>query len=183
MTRPARHRAFTLLELLLVLSVVATLGILVAPRMSASLGLSRLRDQVREAQALAKLARGRAANEGRVYLLNYDPETRELRLLRRRDPLAAPTDEEFPERELPREDERWSRPVLLNDGVEVIEAEVEGLEWDLITPLEYAFRPGGDADAGWLTFAHGEDQLTLVIDGPLALARIADIAPIYEDAQ
>jgi type II secretion system protein H len=157
-----RRRQFTLLELMLVLAVVATLGVMVAPRMSASLGLSRLRNQAREAVAMARLARSRAATEGRVYLLSFDAESRSLRLLRRRDPLAAPSDAESPERELPADDQSWSRAAVFQDGV----------VWALGDPLEIAFRPAGEADPARLVLGAGEDRLQVVIDGPLALARI-----------
>lgn len=178
----SRRTGFTLLELLLVLLVVSTLALLVAPRLSGSTRLGRLRAQARTLVALGRRAKARAASEGRTYLLVVDGAEREARLARARDPLAAPDDEEDPEREAPAEGESWSRPLAFEDDVELVEVAVAEEERDPAEEVVLAFRPQGDCDAASLVLEADGDRLEVTLDGPLGLARVADPDAEEEDA-
>ncbi len=169
-------RAFTLLELLCVLGVVAALAALAAPRLSASLGAGRLQAQARAAVALARKARALATSEGRAYLVVVDGEGRELRLARQRDPLAAPEGDD-PEREA-LADAFWARPVPFEEGVELLEVQVDDAEEPASSalggaPPAIAFAPDGSAEAAILSFeGPAAERLEVWVDGPLGLARI-----------
>lgn len=152
---PRSARAgFTLIELVLVVTVVATLGALVLPQLTGSQARARVEAQARAIVALAQTARARAAGEGRAYLLMIDAERGEARLLRRRDPLAEPADPEDPEREGADLAASWCRPVPFEEGVRLVEG-----------PTTVTFRPHGEADAATLVLegARG-DRVAVVID-------------------
>lgn len=164
------RRAFTLLELLLVMLILAALALFVGPSAAGSRDRRSVEATARQALALCRLARARAAGEGRVYHLRVDAQ--ELALERARDPLLAPDDPDFPEREAPREDESWSRPFVCAEEVVLIAAEHEGLLVE--TPLLIAFRPDGESDQAWLVWQAGDDRLALRIDPRLGRARIEE---------
>lgn len=165
-----RRRSFTLLELMLVMLILAALGLFVGPSLSGSRDRRRVEAAARQALAMCRLARARAAGEGRAYRLRVDQW--ELALERARDPLLAPDDEEDPEREAPREDEGWSRPYVCEEGVTLVEAWQEGLA--VATPLTIEFRPDGEADEAWLVWQAGEDRLALRLEPRLGRARIEE---------
>lgn len=178
------QRAFTLLELLLVLAVVAVLATLAAPRMSGVLKGQRLDAQARTVIALARKARALAAAEGRSYELVFDPVAKNLRLARQRDPLAAPSDPEEPEREALDESLAWARPQPFEEGVELIEVtatentegsaysekEVETL--DLAEPVTVRFAPDGSAQAREVAFRSGERELRIRIQPHIGRAEL-----------
>ncbi len=147
---------FTLIELLAVMVIVSALGALVLPRLAGGRSRDRVLAQARSLVSLARAARARATSEGRAYLVVVDPVAAELRLARRRDPLAEPTDPDDPERELPGEDQSWSRPLPFEDGVEVAEAQVLDLELAIGDLVTITFRPTGEADAAHVVF-EGKD--------------------------
>ena len=178
--RGIRRAGFTLLELLVVLVVIATLAALVAPSLTGSLARGRLDTTARAIVAQARKAKALATAEGRTYLLVIDPVGRELRLARRRDPLAAPSDPDDPEREPvadPAPD--WARPVPFGDDVHLERALLDaGLlteeELPLSEPLEVPFLPGGQSQE--LTFVFRlegqEEQRAVQVLGPTGLARV-----------
>ena len=160
---PSR-RSFTLLELLMVLAVIAVLAGLAAPRLGGSLRGQRLDGQARTVIALARKARALAAAEGRAYELVVEPQLKTLRLARQRDPLAAPTDDEQPEREAASADEAWSRPLPFEEGVTLLEGLTGGAEsFDLAAPIAIRFAPDGSADPCELAFQNGTKELRVRI--------------------
>lgn len=167
------RRSFTLLELVLVMIVLSALALLTVPSVAGSRERRDLDGAARSVLALSRLARARAAGEGRSYRVRVDAG--EVRLVRGRDPLVAPDDPEDPEREAPREGERWAAPVALPEGVRLLEAEVGGL---LIEepPFEIAFHPGGDADAAYFVWQSrsGRETVTLRVDPLLGQASIEE---------
>lgn len=169
--RPARsRRAFTLIELLVVMAVVAAAGVMVVPRLAGSRARGRVLAQARVVVTLAQTARARAASEGRTYLLIVDHEKGEVRLARRRDPLAEAQDEDDPEREPADAATSWSRAVAFEEGVTLAEPA------DLEAPLAIAFRPHGDADAAHVVFqgADGVDRVAVTVDPAQARCTIDD---------
>lgn len=176
MTRSARQRAFTLLELLLVLMVVSVFGALALPRMSGSLKHQRLQDQVRTTIALARKARALAASEGRAYVLVVDGEGRSLRLLRKRDPLAQAEGED-PELE-PAEDPApdWAQPWEFPEGV-TLQGVERNEEQEETQEAQIVFLPNGEAEAVRLTFGTGQsqdEQAVVEVLKPLGEARLVD---------
>lgn len=182
------RRGFTLLELLLVLAVVAVLAGLAGPSFSGLLRGQRLDAQARTVIASARKARALAAAEGRSYELVLDPVEKTLRLARQRDPLAAPTDPDEPEREAMSEGDVWSRPRPFEDGVTLVDAsasentegsahsmlEVESL--DLAEPVVIRFAPDGSAQAREVTFRSGTREVRILIRAHLGRAQIVEPA-------
>src|SRR2546423_7290221 len=118
-----RHeRGFTLLELLIVCLLVATLAALVAPSFSGSNQRARLDGTARALVALSRGARARASAEGRAYFLVVDGERREVRVARARDPLAVPDVEGDSEVEGDGwiDGAPWARSVPFEDGVNLV---------------------------------------------------------------
>jgi type II secretion system protein H len=183
---PRPQRAFTLLELLLVLALVAVLAALAGPRMSGALKGQRLDAQARTVIAYARKARALAAAEGRSYDLVFDPVAKTLRLARQRDPLAAPSDPEDPEREALDEALAWARPLPFEDGVELSEAtatqnteggansELETESLDLAEPVAVRFAPDGSAQARELAFRVGPREVRIRVRPHLGRAELVE---------
>ena len=76
MPAPRPVRAFTLLELILVMGILAIVVAMVAPSLSAFATGRRTNYAASRIVSLAEYARTQAINEGRVYRLNFDPGTR-----------------------------------------------------------------------------------------------------------
>jgi type II secretion system protein H len=158
-----RRGGFTLIELVIVVTLIATLGALVLPRLTGSQARARVEAQARAIVALAQTARARAAGEGRAYLLMIDVTKHEARLSRRRDPLAEPADPEDPEREAADLEASWSRAVPFEEGVHLVEG-----------PQVVTFRPSGEADAATLAFEGPRgDRVSVVVDPTVGRCSIA----------
>ena len=71
--RPSRHHAFTLLEIIIVLAIVAVLIGLCIPFISGMLKEARMREPVRELQDLARVMRSRAMIERVPYEISFNP--------------------------------------------------------------------------------------------------------------
>lgn len=174
-----RARGFTLIELLAVMFIISVLGVVVLPRLSGGRARDRVLAQARGVVTLAQAARARAAGEGRAYLLVIDPVAAEVRLSRRRDPLAEATDPDDPEREPADAARSWSRPVPFEDGVELAEADLLEEPLAVGDPLTIVFRPTGEADAARLVFEGREgDRAHVTIEPALGRATIVEeLAP------
>ena len=171
----SQHQAFTILELLLVMVVIAVVGVLVLPSISNATASGRVEHQARAVLALARKAHALSAAEGRTYLLVIDSEKRELRLARRRDPLAEPTDDEDPELDVPATQQRWARPATFFNDVE-LEQVTLGEEEEVELggePIKIAFEPSGQADEARLVFLGPKGERRVVeVDPILGVARI-----------
>lgn len=170
-----RARGFTLLELLLVCVLVASLAAIVAPSLSSSNQRSRLDSAARALVALGRGARARASADGRAYFLVVDPSRRELKVARQRDPLVAPDVEGDAEVEGDgwADGAPWARTVELQEGVEVVRAEVGGLLVVAGTLPRIAFAPDGTAEMGYFELVGpGGDLVAVTVDGASGRTRI-----------
>ena len=85
-TRRARQKsfenqaAFSLLELLVVLMLLALMTAVVIPSLGRVLSTAKLRTSSREIAASIRLARSKAVSEQQVYLLGFDLERNEVKL-------------------------------------------------------------------------------------------------------
>lgn len=70
--RPTRARAFTLVELILVMVIIATVLGITAPSLRGFFASHQTRDAAGRIVALAQYARTQAVAEGRAYRLNFD---------------------------------------------------------------------------------------------------------------
>ncbi|RMG19116.1 MAG: type II secretion system protein GspH [Planctomycetota bacterium] len=171
---------FTLLELLLVLVLLGILALLVAPRFAGARSAGALEAQARAAVALARKARALAAAEGRTYLLRIDPVHRTLRLARRRDPLAAPGDEDAPELDLGGDAVGWSAPLPFREGVVLRRVERGAPEAPVaVDPgqdFDLRFFPDGTGEDALLVFslAGADEERWVRFDAALGLARLAE---------
>lgn len=155
----------------MVMIVLAAVAAIAVPSVAGSRERRDLDGAARSVLALSRLARARAAGDGRSYRVLVEVD--QVRLVRARDPLLEPDDPEDPEREAPREGERWAAPVLLPEGVMLVEAQVGEVLFEE-PPFEIAFHPGGDADAArfvWLS-PSGEETVTITVDPLLGQAAI-----------
>ena len=87
---PFPGRGFTLVELMLVLSLLVLLTGLVAVSLSAMSGGTDLQTGSDRFTTLLRVLRAEAANHGRCFRLNFDEETLALRVEWEYDPLEAP---------------------------------------------------------------------------------------------
>jgi general secretion pathway protein H len=71
---------FSLIELLVVLMLLATMIAIVAPSLGNGLAKAKLKTSSREIAAAIRLARSKAVREQQVYLLRFDLEKREVEL-------------------------------------------------------------------------------------------------------
>lgn len=77
-TPRAGRRAFTLLELVLVMAILALMVAVVAPSLGAFAGGRRTSYAATQIVSLSQYARTQAVNEGRVWRMNFDPSTRSV---------------------------------------------------------------------------------------------------------
>jgi type II secretion system protein H len=168
-----RRRGYTLLELLLVLVIIAILGILVLPSFTGGRDRRAVETQARTTVALARKARALASSEGRTYLLVVDRQAAQLRLARRREPLAEPTDEDDPELDAP-EGALWTSAVPFEEAVQVESFERDGAATESDETPQIAFRASGEADDGRLVFAKDGERLAVRVDPYLGIARIEE---------
>ena len=153
--------------------VVSILAVATVPRMSASLARGRLDDQCLAVVSLTRRAKALAATEGRSYVLVIDPVDKELRLRRRRDPLAESDDPEDPELESVI-DAFWATPVKFRDDVTLVQAEQGEEALDVTANVQVEFRQDGSAEETRLLFQGKDprDQLVVSVDPHLGVARI-----------
>lgn len=178
MTRRGRNtKAFTVLELLLVMVVIAVVGVLVLPAVSNATASGRVEHQARAVLALARKAHALSAAEGRTYLLVIDSEKNEVRLARSRDPLAEPTDEDDPELDVPATQPRWAQPARFFEDVQLEQATLGEEEVDLSgDPIKIAFAPSGEAEDIRLVFlGPAGERRVVTIDAVLGVARIVPV--------
>ncbi|WP_417615068.1 GspH/FimT family pseudopilin [Oceanisphaera sp.] len=85
-----RTTAFTLLELLVVLTLASLLMTVVTPRFAALLPGAELKSYSRQTAALLRLARSQAIASGEEVMLELDPDTRSSRITGQAKPSSWP---------------------------------------------------------------------------------------------
>jgi prepilin-type N-terminal cleavage/methylation domain-containing protein len=128
--RRGARRGFTLLELVIVLVLIGTVLAMAAPSLRGFFAGRRTANAAAQILALTKLARSRAAAEGRIYRLNVDPEGRTYWLTARRGGAFLEPGSE------------WGQRFDLPDGVS---ASIEAAVADG-TPTYVQFYPSGASD-------------------------------------
>lgn len=176
------RRGFTLVELLAVMAIAAAMAALVAPRLVGSQARQRVLGQARAVLAAARMARARAAIEGRSYVLVVDGTARTIAVARQRDPLAAPQEDGDPELEATDAANGWSRPIAFEADVTLAELELAPAGSTTRAPHEPAerhlisFGPNGDATAARLVFQGKRgDRIAVEVDPTLGVARSLEL--------
>ena len=148
--RASLRAGFTLVEILLVCLLLATLAAIVAPQIRGSTERSRLNTTARAVLALSRAARAKASAEGRAYFLIVDGEKREIRLSRARDPLAA-SDTHAADAETENDDwvaqTPWAERVPFEEGVELV--------WGMVAGTPFAGKEGNPPTPQLITTAAG----------------------------
>src|SRR5271170_8007727 len=98
LNRCHRYRAFTLIELLMVMLIITIMVALVAPKLSGFAMGRKASDEARTLVSLARYARSQAISEGRVYRLNVDPSGRQFWLTAEQDGQFQPPQNEYGEK-------------------------------------------------------------------------------------
>jgi hypothetical protein len=106
-----------------------------------------------------------------------DRESGELRLARRREPLAEVTDDDDPELDAP-ENAAWTTRVAFMESVVLESFELDG---EVVEPggdvkTQVAFLANGEADDSRLIFRKDDERIAVRVDPYLGIARITDPA-------
>ncbi|MBI5866179.1 MAG: prepilin-type N-terminal cleavage/methylation domain-containing protein [Planctomycetes bacterium] len=183
-----RRRAFTLLEILLVIVVLAVIMGISWPRLQGSVAAEQLPESTRRLKALIAMCRAEAMNDGRQYCV-YFLQDGSIQMRVQRDPIEAP--QEFVElkrswaNEEPLLENVWVEavqplpdgpaPVLVDDDViEFTQLDTTPVSvTELEQPLELLFEPNGACGSmRWIlrdTLGRG---MLLTLDGRLGRVQV-----------
>lgn len=157
-----RRRAFTFLEVMIVLVIVGIVAAVIAPSMRGPIESTALRSSAREVAAAAGLARQRAITENDRVSLRFDIEKRTWRI-------ASAADEEDDRRSSRRDSAATSsedQPRTFPRGVAVARYIVDGEEQPIDTrgedEIEISFFPDGTTAGGAIELKNRRDRLFTV---------------------
>jgi type II secretion system protein H len=155
--RRSKFRAFTLIELLMVMMIITIMVAVVAPKLSGFAMGRKASDEARTLVSLARYAQTEAISEGRVYRLNVDPAGRQFWLTAEQDGQFQPPQNEY--------GEKYDLP----DGV--------SMDTD-ITPKQdgqyVQFQPSGRSESAKVNFTDRlNHSVTVLCASPTELFHIA----------
>lgn len=186
--RPPRQRAFTLLELTLVIVLVGVLAVFVIPELSGVSRAEHLHDSAQRLRALVCMCRAEAMNQTRIYQMRIRPDGT-VRVLTQADPLRAPhlyitPRVDWVQTELLHENV-WIEAVqvmpggpppirVINDKLEFPQTVIEPVPIaEYAAPLEFNFEPAGVSDSLRLVLRDITGEALLVtLDGRLGRVTI-----------
>jgi prepilin-type N-terminal cleavage/methylation domain-containing protein len=195
--RPRRQRAFSLLELLLVVALLGALAVFAWPDYAGAARAEQLAESGRRLASLTAMCRAEAMNESRRYRVLFMKDG-SLRVKAQRDPLFAAADYETVR-------SGWSQTeVLLDDvWVESVQALPEGpppirivdekLEFpeaqrdlapiaEFETPPALNFTPDGAANSMWIVLRQASGRaLLLTFDGRFGRMATEEWSELRED--
>ncbi len=185
-----RTRAFTLIELTLVVALLGLLAAFVWPAFSGVEQAEHLSESARRMQALVAMCRAEAMNQGREYqiLIRADGS---LRVQRQNDPLGAPDKYDAPQIDWVETkvllDDVWVDSVqFLSDGPPPIRIVDEKIEFpqavydltpvtDYEHPVAIEFAPDGGCNSlRWVLRDERGRRLMLTLDGRLGRVRMEE---------
>jgi len=160
-------RAFTLVELLVVLAIMGTVGMTIAIGLGRSLSLTRLRSDVQALAGTARLARSTAVSECRRVRIEYNLDDNAYRLVIERDPVAEPgVFADFGRAD--------GAPRALDRDVSFISVQTESTLPRTEGMLFTTFFRDGTAEKTVMYLGAEDDVYTLVIRGSTGLVRVFD---------
>jgi prepilin-type N-terminal cleavage/methylation domain-containing protein len=151
-------RAFTLMELLLVMAIITLMVALAAPRLSAFAAGQKADEMARTVVSLARYGSSQAVSDGRAYRLNVDAASREVWLTMDSDGqfVAPPND--------------YGKHYVMPDGVRLatdIEAKPDGGTY-------VTFNSSGRGEAGQIHLTNSQGKtVTVLCASPTELFHIA----------
>lgn len=192
------RRAFTLMELLLVIALLALMSILVFPNLGSIGHAEDLLESGRRVKATVAMCRAQAMADGRRYRMTIRPDGR-IRVSRQVDPIARPQEYE----EIPSD---WARLAILLDDIwvdqvlplpegpppilvedDTIEfSEFDDAELTSVTELEsdfvIDFEPdGSSASARWVIRDRRGAGIQMTLDGRVGRVEVVDAEPITNE--
>lgn len=151
------RRGFTLVELIVVLVIVATLATMVIPRFAGSAQSAQLRENADQLLVMARYAQNYAVTHRSACRIVIDPQERRFGLEIQEDPLRRP-DEFTVVKDGP------AKPQTLGEGIGFGSLRVEhGPRGRDIGPSTIAFTPTGESDSAVVEITNGRRTLSLVL--------------------
>lgn len=154
-TSQTTSRAFTLIELVLVLAIIATCAAVVAPFLGGFARGRVLPNTATQFAATARWCRTQAISEGVVYRLNFDAENGKWWVTKGEGKLFKPVTDEM------------GKEYVLPEGL-VIETTLQPSDDGLYA----SFDPAGRSTAAAFRLKSGEQWIEVVCDTPLGAYRI-----------
>jgi len=151
---PQGDAGFTLLEMVLVLTVIVVVASLAVPRLAGSIASARVTKGTERLFAAAREAHARAVLRGLRTRLVLDREARAFWVEEERQPLREPGEwSEMPGRE--------EKPYTLAEGVRFGQIRIDGEEITDVA-LELRFRPDGTADDALVTVENEDGDIGMI---------------------
>lgn len=197
--QPVTRNAFTLLEVLMVVALLAVVAAIAWPDFWQAKRSEELDESARRMKTLVQMCRAQAMNESRRYRVSFR-EDGSIKVTRQRDPILAPH-EYFRFRDdwanLPFLLEHvWVDALLpLSEGPPPIELEDELIEFEEfddeptpITELEYAyelnFEPDGVSNSlRWILRDEDGHGLQLTLDGRLGRVQVEAVEKLMDEPE
>lgn len=173
-----RQRGFTLVEMILVITIIGIALGVVVPKLNRSTGVTELRLGAQTTASLVRFARNSAISRGLRYRLVYDRGERRFRVEVEEDPFEAP--EEFKAERLPMGLENEAH----SEGIDVEVTFLEVGNGEVMEPDTLTFLPDGSTrDAFIYLRGPKERTYTVAVVGPTGACVVAEreIRDVFEE--